>query len=60
MRLYLLALFLHVSGAMGDCISLGIWPFGLVGRAQKTRLSQEQNRDGPISETDLLDKAVVE
>ena len=29
MNLYLLALFLHVSGALGIGISLGIWLFGL-------------------------------
>jgi len=29
MSLYTLALFLHVSGAIGACVSLGIWLFGL-------------------------------
>ena len=29
MSLYPLALFVHVSGAIGTCVSLGIWLFGL-------------------------------
>lgn len=29
MSLYTIALFLHVSGAIGACVSLGIWLFGL-------------------------------
>src|SRR5260221_5262128 len=29
MSLYPLALFLHVSGAIGVCVSLGVWLFGL-------------------------------
>ncbi len=28
MSLYPLALFVHVSGAIGTCVSLGIWLFG--------------------------------
>jgi hypothetical protein len=29
MSLYTIALFLHVSGAIGACVSLGIWLFGI-------------------------------
>jgi hypothetical protein len=35
MSLYTLALFLHVSGAIGACVSLGIWLFGLAALSQR-------------------------
>jgi predicted integral membrane protein DUF2269 len=40
MNLYTLALFLHVSGAIGACVSLGIWLFGLAALRRARRLEQ--------------------
>ena len=40
MCLYLLALFLHVSGAIGVCVSLGIWLFGLAALRRAARAEQ--------------------
>ncbi len=40
MSLYTIALFLHVSGAIGACVSLGIWLFGLAA-LRRTRLVEQ-------------------
>ncbi len=40
MNLYTLALFLHVSGAIGACVSLGIWLFGLSALRRARRVEQ--------------------
>ncbi len=40
MNLYTLALFLHVSGAIGVCVSLGIWLFGLAALRRAQRVEQ--------------------
>jgi len=40
MSLYTLALFLHVSGAIGVCVSLGIWLFGLAALRRAQRVEQ--------------------
>ncbi len=40
MSLYPLALFLHVSGAIGACVSLGIWLFGLAACAARSASSK--------------------
>ncbi len=40
MNLYTLALFLHVSGAIGACVSLGIWLFGLSALRRAQRVEQ--------------------
>jgi hypothetical protein len=40
MNLYTLALFLHVSGAIGAFVSLGIWLFGLAALRRAQRVEQ--------------------
>jgi hypothetical protein len=40
MSLYTLALFLHVSGAIGACVSVGIWLFGLAALRRAQRIEQ--------------------
>jgi hypothetical protein len=40
MSLYALALFLHVSGAIGTFVSLGIWLFGLAALRRASRVEQ--------------------
>ncbi len=40
MSLYTLALFLHVSGAIGAFVSLGIWLFGLAALRRTRRVEQ--------------------
>lgn len=40
MSLYTIALFLHVSGAIGACVSLGIWLFGLSALRRAQRVEQ--------------------
>src|SRR6266700_970344 len=40
MSLYTLALFLHVSGAIGVCVSLGTWLFGLAALRRARRVEQ--------------------
>lgn len=40
MSLYSLALFVHVSGAIGVFVSLGIWLFGLSALRRTTRVEQ--------------------
>ena len=40
MSVYPLALFLHVSGAIGACVSLGVWLFGLAALRRVKRVEQ--------------------
>jgi len=40
MRLYTLALFVHVSGAIGTFVNLGIWLFGLAALRRATQVEQ--------------------
>jgi len=40
MSLYTIALFLHVIGAIGACVSLGIWLFGLSALRRAQRVEQ--------------------
>jgi hypothetical protein len=40
MSLYTLALFVHVSGAIGPFVSLGIWLFGLIALRRACRVEQ--------------------
>lgn len=40
MNLYPLALFLHVSGALGICVSVGVWQFGLAALRRAQRVEQ--------------------
>src|SRR5690348_9609806 len=40
MSLYTLALFMHVSGAIGTFISLGVWLFGLAALRRARRVEQ--------------------
>jgi len=42
MSLYSLALFLHVSGAIGTFVSLGIWLFGLAALRRARLVEQER------------------
>ncbi len=40
MSVYTIALFLHVSGAIGACVSVGIWLFGLSALRRAQRVEQ--------------------
>src|SRR5205807_8755916 len=40
MSIYTIALFLHVSGAIGYFVSIGTWLFGLVGLRRAQRVEQ--------------------
>ena len=40
MSLYTISLFLHVSGAIGACVSISIWLFGLAALRRAQRVEQ--------------------
>ena len=60
MSIYTIVLFLHVSGAIGYFVSMGIWLFGLaaLGRAQRVEqmraLTHLIGRSGPLSGISVL------
>ena len=51
MSIYTIVLFLHVSGAIGYFISMGVWLFGLVGLRKAQRVEQVRSLSNLISMT---------
>ena len=51
MSIYTIVLFLHVSGAIGYFISMGVWLFGLVGLRRAQRVEQVRSLSNLIGMT---------